>query len=94
MTIAKKIAEMFGNDGQQWTTKLCGLVEADVDEVCSQYCTDPGRRGESTRYEFDDGSAIVVTPGGWDFGHPAPCTCHCWPEAYRGGHADECEERS
>jgi hypothetical protein len=54
MTQAERVAERFGNDGQNW-------VDArgrHLDEVCDKMAAP--RWGDVFRYEFADGSAIVV----------------------------------
>lgn len=65
-TIAEQIAERFNNNGQQW-------VDADGEHI-ETACNDEGQyeaQGETARYEFFDGSAIVITGGGWDIGFDA-----------------------
>ncbi len=90
MTTAECIALRFQNDGQRF------MVDGDhIADVCLHTGPHPPNTiGDSERYEFSDGSAIVITGGGWDIGHPAPATCHCWPYARVGGHSDECVDLS
>lgn len=90
-TTAQKIAEQFGNDGQQFTD--------DEGHELACVCRDMGAihpgatfnsEGGKTRYEFRDGSAIVVQDGyAWDLRHPR-CTCGwCW-DAGRPDEAPPC----
>jgi hypothetical protein len=64
MTIAEQIATRFGNDGMQWEDKD-GQNLADV-------CLEEARYHEQDwdkhldRYEFADGTAIVLGESGWD----------------------------
>ncbi len=87
MTTAEKIALQFENDGQVF--EVDDIHIADVCQDVAWY--PPSVTSDSERYEFTDGSAIVVTGGGWDLGFPAPATCHCWPNANHGRHSDDCE---
>ena len=88
MTTAEHIALQFKNDGQIF--EVDGIHIADI-------CYDstphgPDIIGDSERYEFIDGSAIVLTGGAWDIGFPAPATCHCWPDGSGGRHNDDCDD--
>ena len=69
-TIAEKIAQLLGNDGQRWETEE-GLT---FDDLCAEAgavrIRDDAR--ELTRYEFPDGSAIVASPGAWDIEGSTP----------------------
>lgn len=53
------------------------------------------RDHDETRFEFEDGSSIVTSGGGWDFGYPASARpglwCWCWDDG-RGGHTTDCLE--
>lgn len=82
-TIAEQIAERFNNDGQQW-------LDADGEHI-EAVCADEGTyevEGETVRCEFDDGSAIVITGGGWDIGFGADdvgadeAKRFAWPACY------------
>ena len=79
MTAAEGIANRFNNDGQCWRdssgVRIYDIVQANAASVCGVL---RGNVGDSERFEFADGSAIVITGGGWDMGYPAPCACHCW----------------
>jgi len=88
MTKAKQIASQYDNDGQCFED-YDGMH---ITHPCGGLALFEDTRGDSTRYEFRDGSAIVITGGGWDVGHPAPAACHCWPDANHGGHQEDCEE--
>jgi hypothetical protein len=66
-TTAEQIAERFGNDGQNWRDN----AGAHLDEVCEAACVscrwrDGYRTGDTYRYVFSDGSAIVVAGDAWD----------------------------
>jgi hypothetical protein len=79
-TTAARVAAMFGNDGQQFS-----LADGrDVERVCRDLgARFPdaifNRENGRVRYEFRDGSAIIVQSGyAWDLRHPK-CTCGwCW----------------
>jgi len=61
----------------------CDLSTVLIDEV--------GRgeaNGDLVKYDFQDGSSIITSPGAWDFGH-RHCACFCWVGA---GHVDGCSE--
>lgn len=96
MTTAQKIAEQFGNDGQQWTDAEGRRFE----DVCAEQSDrvlhhQRGIAGAPVRYEFSDGSALVVAGDGWDLGFPGEdLECYCWPEANGGRHTEECGEAS
>lgn len=65
-TIADQIAAQFGNDGLNWHD----AENRHLDEVCealtSREWRDGYRTGDTYRYEFADGSAIVVAGDCWD----------------------------
>ena len=90
MTIAGEIAHQFDSDGQRFKDEH----GAEIDDVCRAAVINQCYAvvfGDATRYEFSDGSALVVTDCGWDLGFPAPSTCCCWAGA--GEHRDECESK-
>lgn len=64
-TTAEVIAERYDNDGQCWIQELGeGRIYRFLDTVRGQAeIVSYGDRCE--RYEFGDGSAIIVTEGGW-----------------------------
>jgi hypothetical protein len=95
-TIAEKIAERFGNDGERWEDEK----GENIAEVCAQICDMnagvhqwkctyvPGITVcDSYRFVFDDGSVITMHGGAWDLGYRQ---CWCWEGA---GHGDDCEIR-
>jgi hypothetical protein len=88
MTTAERIARRFNDDGQTFEVDGIQIIDACRD-------TAPGvprvnRAGDSERYEFRDGSAIVISGGGWSIGFPSPATCHCWLDANYGKHNGDC----
>jgi hypothetical protein len=83
-TIAEQIAARFGDDGQQWED-ADGVALWDACKAAGG-SADQFWELEATRYEFDDGSALVLTPGGWDIGMPGTDRrCICWPSVGVGG---------
>ena len=84
-TTAELIAEAYGN-GQTWAWH--GM---DLHDLCISMNAGNSSIGDSDWYQFADGSVIVANAGAWALGHSWPATCHCWPEAYSGGHSDECK---
>ena len=68
MTDAMKLSDMFGNDGTNWTSSD-GRTLADVaDEMHALF----ERKGDLNRHIFPDGSAVVVSEGGWDIEGDTP----------------------
>lgn len=86
-TQAAWISEQFNNDGQQFEDEQGNHIET----ICKETCVVRATRDDQTyRYEFADGSAIVIAGDGWDIGfrgHELPCWC--WPSAHPE-HADDC----
>jgi hypothetical protein len=66
MTQAQQIAERFGNDGATWYD----IGGNHLDEVCEARVNRQWRHStpddETYRYQFTDGSAIVVAGDAWD----------------------------
>lgn len=88
MTIAEKISELLGDDGQNWTTYEGELFH----DLVSRYqgkeeWRDGYRVGDVVKVTFPDGSIITVAGDAWDFGHE---DCWCWASF---PHRDECEKR-
>ena len=81
LSTAETIGALFNNDGQQHDT----AEGQTIDEVCRAAAPNPEREGEKTRYEFADGSSIIVTMEAWDYGLPGECFCF-----EGGGHSDYC----
>ena len=74
MTTAEMIAAEFDNDGQKWEN---ASMEALGDYV-TPYADEIDERGDGAyRVQFTDGSALILTPEGWDIGFSAPATCYC-----------------
>jgi len=65
ITIAERVAEQLGNDGQQWKTAQ-GVSFLDLIEKFYWNRQERDDVRELTRYEFADGSAIVAGVGAWD----------------------------
>lgn len=79
-TIAEQISEQFNNDGLCFQNN-----DKDLSDILEKHCIDKMQswsRG-ATRFEFSDGSAIVVAGECWDLGfYNTECTCfkhegHC-----------------
>ena len=89
MTIAKRLTEMCGGDGQKWVAPDGRAVE-EIWRPNSARIEEDRRRG-TMRYAFGDGSCIVATEDGWDIGYEERAlsgeVCHCWPAA---GHHRTC----
>jgi hypothetical protein len=87
MTTAENIAARFNNDGQ-----IFEIGGVQIIDVCRDTSTAHrvNRAGDSERFEFSDGSAIVISGGGWSIGFSAPATCHCWSDAHYGKHNGDC----
>jgi len=69
---------------------VVGRIEDVCHEAAAGRRPDVQNRGtdsESRRYDFADGSSIVVGASAWDVGLPGGC--HCWAGA---GH-DGCESK-
>jgi hypothetical protein len=76
MSSAQKIAEMFHNDGQNWISnddRFLGDVCIEDETFQSRYISNG-----AIKYLFTDGSTIVATREGWDFGVNANPNCFCW----------------
>lgn len=85
-TTADTISARFGDDGQKFTN----AAGERLSYVCDEVAVDVHRNDErdATRYQFADGSAIIIAGDGWDLGI-AGATCHCWAGA---GHAGGCPQ--
>jgi hypothetical protein len=81
-TIAEQVAERMGDDGSRFTDER----GRDLGAVARKAGADVERKGDSTRYAFSDGSALVAEVGGWDVAFPR---CWCWQGA---GHTEHCPE--
>ena len=67
MTQAEAISERFGDDGSHWHDSAGVDLEDALEAVGAVCVTTPRSRGPSSeRWEFDDGSAVVLTDGCWD----------------------------
>lgn len=64
MTIAEKVRERFGDD-KFWSSR-----QMDLYEECLQHRVRIKMNGETWRYEFSDGSAIVTTSQDWSIELP------------------------
>jgi len=86
-TVAERIASIYENDGQLWWRGH----DRNIIDVCKRFSAhwryyDHGAT-DSIRFEFRDGSALVVVNGyGWDLGFPG-VRCDCWASC---GHDPEC----
>lgn len=76
MTTAEKIAQLLGDNGQNWETKDGRTLEELADEHGAVTMTHPDKR-YLTRYLFDDGSAIVACEGAWDIEGKEPWSWTC-----------------
>ncbi len=90
MTIAQQIATRFNNDGQTWTAPSDNpsnsAGEDHIQDVCLDLAEDTSHTAGADRYDFADGSSIVITSSAWDLGLPGGC--FCWEGA---GHDDTCD---
>lgn len=77
MTIAEDVARIFDDNGQIFESAH-GATSLTIDKACENRSIREIRKYGCIRYEFTDGSAIILTAGGWDIGFPAPATCYCW----------------
>ena len=83
---AQKIATQFGDDGQRWEDGN-GIALVDALGTAGARCWSD-RSNSTLRFQLPDGSAIVITDGGWDHGitdDPDPDAvdrrnCTCWSE--------------
>ena len=89
-TTAQKIADAMDNDGDLGDNarreKFFSTLRAhDPIRVST-------RRHDATRYEFKDGSSLVVMDGAWDFGINDERHCDCWYGAGQdaGRHQETC----
>jgi len=76
MTTAQTISAQLDDDGQQWEdaagTDIATLCDAVSDATTHEHGIGAGPR----RYDFADGSGIVVTDECWDILAP-DCTAYC-----------------
>lgn len=80
-TTAQTIAARFGGDGQCWEDGS----GRHISDVCGDETRSERHDGhEMDRFVFEDGSAITLAGGAWDFGY---ADCWCWRGA---GHTDGC----
>lgn len=76
MSTAFNLAQMVG-----YEPSCLGLTEPLAD-TCERHARNDADRGGisemqgSTRYDFADGSSMIIRLDGWDFGY-RDCTCHC-----------------
>ena len=86
-TTAERIAARYDNDGQRWHAVDDGR---NIDSVCAGAGTATHNdERDATRYDFADGSALVVSGGGWDQPLSAETAgCFCWAGCQE--HAREC----
>lgn len=75
MKTARQIAELFGNDGQAWTDS----DGHEIDDICEARGGKRSRRdgygGDTYRWDFGDGSSIIMSGASWGFGYPER---DCW----------------
>lgn len=85
-TQAQLIADLFGNDGQRFISD----DGTDIADLLINKSVDNFHRPwtEAIRYEFADGSSIVIAGAAWDLGLDDR-ECTCWAGV---GHTDECNE--
>jgi hypothetical protein len=75
-TIAQHISSLFRDDGQRLET-AAGITIQEVCEIRRGRCTwKHGYRAGDCRYDFADGSAIIVAREGWDLALPG-CAGFC-----------------
>ncbi|KKM73831.1 hypothetical protein LCGC14_1406460 [marine sediment metagenome] len=89
-TAAQTISALFDDDGENF-----GNIDDDgttnIDRACREQAIsrpdvrDRGFDTASARYDFADGSSLVVGANVWDLGLPGGCHCGAC-----GGHTDEC----
>ena len=92
MTTAMKISAMFNDDGQKFHVQDGSEDGLSLTAACEDNGGERLSDGwDGERYDFPDGSCIVICGGGWDLGFDG-CRCFCWPEANWGNHADDCDE--
>lgn len=81
MDIAEKIMARYGNDGLTWRDE----GDVPVWAACEQA---NGKRTEyrvgrsrevDVRFDFEDGSNLVLSAGGWGPGYNH-CDCPCWAD--------------
>lgn len=79
-TTAARIAARFDGDGRRFEALDTG---ESLDDVCKAargtFARGEGSHGHLTRYDFGDGSGVILSSAGaWDLRHP-DCTCGwCW----------------
>lgn len=75
MNQAQQIADRFGTDGQVWET----ADGQNLDDACeAAHGVKSWKHGYGTdtyKYEFADGSVIMIAGAAWDFGYQ---DCWCW----------------
>ena len=84
-TTAEQIADRFDNS-------FChkDAEGRSIEDVCREHGATAGLSNVfGTRFNFADGSAIIVGLLGWGLGFPK-ADCLCWQSAYYGQHANGC----
>jgi hypothetical protein len=80
MTTAQEISSLLEDDGQRFETRD-GI---EIDYLCKAKRPErtfrDGYGTDTYRYDFADGSAIVITDAAWDLA-PEGCTGFCWADA-------------
>ena len=75
MSTAHEIADLFDGDGQCFET----AAGRELTEVCDKQSVSVSRDYDKARYNFQDGSAIVIVGSGWDLAAPG-CDAYCWED--------------
>jgi hypothetical protein len=85
-SVATRIADELGGDGQVFPPFFSSLLGAHGSKVCDN-------ANDRVRWVFPDGSAIVEAGPAWDIGITgASDECFCWSSADRGRHSDTCPD--
>lgn len=86
---ASRIAKRFDDNGQNWTDE----DGVDLGDACKSESATITTRDDLYRYTFEDGSALVEGPGGWDLAlDPSEPNCFCF-EGAGPEHYHECPRR-
>jgi len=74
MTIADTISAHYNDDGQNWGEDDNG---EDIYDMCARLGTVGAKDHDNTRFDFSDGSNLVLGTEAWDYGYPG-AECCCW----------------
>ena len=93
MTDADRVAKRFDFDGQKFTVEVPYAGKTNIWRAIE---STGGLRVsfdgiDRERYEFRDGSSLVICGDCWDLGFPGHLSgCYCMAESNQHGHTENC----